>query len=177
MPEPQIDVARNKAVAAALRIGAKHIFFLDSDVHPPKDAIARLRGHGLQIVSALYARRQRPPRNQMLRKQGSTLVPIEEGMYPPGSLVECDAIGLGCLLVQTEVMRKIGAPWFQWTEGYLIGGVSEDFAFSAKAKDAGFRIFVDTSIVCKHSGLIKWLPPVRGENKFEYSMTTGLFSD
>jgi len=177
MPEPQIDVARNKAVAVALQIGARHILFLDSDVHPPMDVIAKLRKHDLAIVSALYARRQRLSRNQMLRRQGSNLIPIEEGTYLPGSLVECDAIGLGCVLIETDVMRKIGAPWFQWTESYLMGGVSEDFAFSEKVKEAGFKIFVDTSIVCRHSGLIKWLPTARGENNFEYSMTTGLFSD
>jgi hypothetical protein len=177
MPEPQIDVARNKAVAVALRAGAKYIFFLDSDVHPPNDVIARLLSHRLQIVSGLYGRRQMPPRNQMLRIRGSVLMPIEEGTYEPGSLVECDAIGLGCTLIETEVFRKIGAPWFRWTEGYVMGGASEDFDFCKKARDSRVKIFVDTSIVCRHSGLIKWLPPSKGENVFEYSQTTGLFSD
>lgn len=177
MPEPQIDVARNKAVAMALQIAAKHIFFLDSDVHPPNDAITRLLSHKLQIVSGLYPRRQKPPQNQMYRREGSVLKSIEEGTYEPGSLVECDAIGLGCVLIEVEILRKMGAPWFRWTDSYLMGGVSEDLYFCEKARDAGVKIFVDTSIVCRHSGLIKWLPPSKGENVFEYSQTTGLFSD
>jgi glycosyltransferase involved in cell wall biosynthesis len=177
MPEPQIDVARNKAVAAALQVGAKHVFFLDSDIHPPNDAISRLLSRKLPIVSGLYGRRQNPPRNQMLRRQGGVLIPIEEGMYEPGSLVECDAIGLGCVLVEAEALRKIGAPWFQWTESYVMGGESEDFEFCRKAKEADFKVFVDTGLICRHSGLIKWLPPSKNGNVFEYSQTTGMFSD
>ena len=68
LPEPQIDVARDKAVEVALNMGAKHVLYLDSDIHPPRDALAKLLAHKLPIVSALYARRQNPPWNQMLRK-------------------------------------------------------------------------------------------------------------
>jgi len=177
MPEPQIDVARNKAVAAAMQIGARQIFFLDSDVHPPNNAIARLVSHRLPIVSGLYARRQNPPRNQMMRRNGEILMPVQDGTFEPGSLVECDAVGMGCVLIETEVFRKIGAPWFRWDESYVIGGLSEDFDFCTKARNAGYKIFVDTSLVCKHSGLIKWLPPSKGQSMFEYSRATGLFSD
>jgi hypothetical protein len=67
--------------------------------------------------------------------------------------------------------------WFQWTEGYVLGGVSEDFDFCAKIREGGFKIIVDTSMVCRHTGLIKWLSPSRGGNVFEYSTTTALFSD
>jgi len=177
MPEPQIDVARNKAVAVAIQIGAERILFLDSDVHPPNNTIQRLLSHKLPIVSGLYARRQLPPRNQMMRREGERLVPIQEGMFEPGSVVECDAVGMGCFMIETEVLRKIGAPWFRWTEGYIMGGVSEDFDFCTKVRNAGYRICVDTSLICKHSGLIKWLPPSQGQNRFEYSRITGLFTD
>jgi GT2 family glycosyltransferase len=176
MPEPQIDVARDKAVEISLQLGAKHLLFLDSDVHPPKDVIAKLLAHKLPIVSALYARRQNPPWNQMLRRapDGFKFTPIEEGTYEAGSLVECDAVGFGCILIETRVFKIIERPWFRWTEYYAIGGISEDFNFCAKAKQAGFKITVDTSIICKHSGFIKWLPS-KGMNMFEYSQVSGVF--
>jgi len=175
LPEPQVDVARDKAAEISLQQGAKHLFFLDSDVHPPKDVIAKLLAHKLPIVSALYARRQNPPWNQMLRRapDGFKFTPIEEGTYEPGSLVECDAVGFGCVLIDTRVFKTVEKPWFRWSEYYAIGGVSEDFGFCTKAKQAGFKIVVDTSIICKHSGLIKWLPSQR-MNFFEYSKISGI---
>jgi len=178
LPEPQIDAARDKAVEVALRLGAKHVFYLDSDIHPPKDIIARLLAHNLPIVSGLYARRQNPPTNQMLRKapDGFKFIPIEEGSYQPGSLVECDAVGFGCVLVETRVFKAMERPWFRWTEYYAIGGASEDFNFCTKAKHAGFKIVVDTNIICKHSGLIKWTPS-KTLNRFEYTRTAGVYGD
>jgi hypothetical protein len=177
-PEPQIDVARNKTAEVALKVGAGHVFFLDSDIHPPRDVIHRLLAHHLPIVSALYARRQNPPNNQMLRRtpDSQKFVPIEEGAYKPGSLVECDAVGFGCALVEARVFRSIERPWFRWTEYYTPDGTSEDFDFCVKAKKAGFPIFVDTSIVCSHSGLIKWVPS-KTLNRFEYTQLSGVFSD
>jgi hypothetical protein len=178
LPEPQIDVARDKAVEVGLQQGAKHLFFLDSDIHPPRDAIAKLLSHKLPIVSALYARRQNPPWNQMLRKapDGFKFQPIEEGSYEPGSLVECDAVGFGCVLIDMHVFKAMEKPWFRWTEYYAIGGSSEDFNFCSKAKHAGFKIVVDTGVICKHSGFIKWVPS-KSMNLFEYSQVTGVFTD
>jgi len=178
LPEPQIDVARDKAVEVALSLGAKHLLFLDSDIHPPRDVIAKLLARNLPIVSALYARRQNPPWNQMLRRSadGYKFTPIEEGTYEAGSLVECDAVGFGCVLIDMHVFKSLERPWFRWTEYYAIGGISEDFNFCTKAKRAGFKVFVDTNVVCKHSGLIKWLPS-KGMNLFEYAQVSGVFGD
>ena len=175
LPEPQIDVARDKAAQISIELGATHLLFLDSDVHPPKDAIAKLMAHKLPIVSALYARRQNPSWNQMLRRSGDgfRFTPIEEGTYEPGSLVECDAVGFGCVLIETHVFKTMERPWFRWSEYYAIGGISEDFNFCMKAKQSGFKIIVDTSIVCKHSGLIKWLPS-KEKTLFEYSKVSGI---
>lgn len=178
LPEPQIDAARDKAVEISIQLGAKHLLFLDSDVHPPRDVIQRLLSRNLPIVSALYARRQNPPWNQMLRKSpdGFKFQPIQEGSYQPGSLVEADAVGFGCVLIETKVFKAMERPWFRWTEYYALGGISEDFNFCTKAKQAGFKIIVDTNVICKHSGFIKWLPS-RDMNFFEYSQVSGVFSD
>ena len=180
-PEPAIDVARDKACYLALQSGAKYLFFLDTDIHPPADVIRRLIAHNLPIVGGLYARRHFPPFNEMLKKQEGQAVgykPIMEGEYEKGKLVECDAIAFGCVMIKTEILKEMEIPYFRWTEHFAPNGQSEDFWFCQKAKRAGFKIFCDTSIVCKHSGPIKWLPvPPNSPGIFEYPIPGGVFPE
>lgn len=83
-------------------------------------------------------------------------VPIFDGQFPPGSMVECDVVGAGCLLVRTEVFERLKKPWFNWTIGEdpHNPGLSEDFYFCEKAKKAGYKILVDTSCLCGHESLL-----------------------
>jgi len=83
--------------------------------------------------------------------------------FQPGSLIEADLVGAGCLLIHRRVLERVPPPKFEWTIDY--DGVhnnvkvdeseraSEDFTFMRKAKKLGFRIIVDTSVQCIHVGL------------------------
>lgn len=154
-----IDRARNMLVETMLEKGCDWIFFLDSDVICPPDTVERLLAHKQPIISALYYRRY-PPYNPAMWVKSPQ--PTEQGKYTPimefpkGQIVEADVIGLGACLIHRRVFEKLEKPWFKWTEGWEKGGVSEDFYFCEKAKQAGFRILVDTSILCKHevSGVV-----------------------
>ena len=172
-PEPCIDICRDKAVATAIQNGAKWLFFLDADVIPPPDVIPRLLRHNLPIVAGLYIRRHNPPFNEMLRFRTDGMAglrPIQEGEYTLGTLVECDAVGTGCLLISTEVFETMkpfqvtidGQParpsYFLWTEFRLQNGMSEDFSWCVKARQSGFKIFCDTSIQCRHRGMVNFAP-------------------
>lgn len=176
LPEPQIDVARCKGVEIALQMAAENILFIDTDINPPPDVISRLLAHDKPIVSGLYARRYEPPWLEMLKQKPEGLTALFEGEYEKGSLVECDAIGMGCCLIKTSVFKEMEKPWFQWTEYYAAGGQSEDFTFCRKARRIGFKIYVDTSVICGHSGSIKWMPAPKGGHQFELMSNTGLFS-
>lgn len=172
-PEPMVDIARDKAVAMAMAIGARWLWFLDADIIPPKDTLLRLINHDKPIVGGLYVRRHNPPFNEMLRFSPGApnmLRPIQDGEYVPGELVECDAIATGCMLLNTELFEKIkprsiiidgnqGRPrWFLWEEWNLPNGMSEDFSFCVWARKQGVPIYCDTSIQCRHLGPIKFLP-------------------
>ena len=77
-----------------------------------------------------------------------------------GDLVECDGTGFGCTLMRTKIFKALDRPWF--TEGYEALETSnpshvvdsytctEDLPLMYRAKDAGFKCCVDTSIICKH---------------------------
>lgn len=172
-PEPCIDIVRDKAINVAHQNGARWLFFLDADVIPPADVIPRLLAHNKPIVSGLYVRRHNPPFNEMLRFNNAGMVaglsPIQDGTYQDGSLVECDAVGTGCVLIDMEVFEKVKPrqmvldgqqcrpQWFVWTEWRQHPGASEDFAFFMHCRKHGIPVFCDTSIKCKHIGPVKFI--------------------
>ena len=154
------DVMRNSACDDALRAGFQWLMFLDDDVIAPPDTFARLAGHGADVISGLYYRRQEPicPVAMTIGKDGQTT--WVRAWSPPDSTIEVDLVGAGCLLIHRRVLEALGAPWFEWQIGKprdaaqpKVGAMSEDFAFCMRAKSAGFKIYLDTSIRCEHVGL------------------------
>lgn len=153
------DVMRNLACEDALRGGFQWIFFLDDDVITPPDVVARLMSHGADVISGLYYRRQEPicPVAMTMVNGKATWVTTWD---PPNSVVEVDLVGAGCLLIHRRVLQAIGTHWFEWEIGKRQEdrpkdrqAMSEDFAFCIKAKQAGFKVYLDTSIACDHVGL------------------------
>jgi hypothetical protein len=156
------DVMRNSACSDALKNGYTWIFFLDDDVVPPPDAFLRLSRHGADVISGLYYRRSEPicPVAMTIDPQGQPQ--WVTSWHPPNSVVEVDLVGAGCLLLHRRVLERMPPPWFEWEIGRgepktsSSGGrsaMSEDFAFCTRAKEAGFKVYLDTSIQCEHVGL------------------------
>ncbi len=153
------DMARNVACQQALQAGADYLFFLDSDVIPPKDTILRLMKHDLPIVSGIYCRRSPPHAVPVMIRNGQWVTE-----YPANSLIEVDYVGAGCLLIRRDVLEhfppiddKRGKRWFDWRvdmAGLLPQGeaLSEDFSFCLAAKRCGLKVIVDTGIQCRHVG-------------------------
>lgn len=163
--------------------GVGPILLHNSDVIPPPDVIPRLMAHDKPIVAGLYVRRWNPPFNEMLRFRTDGmpgLRPIMDGEYVPGSLVECDAVATGCVLIKTEVFERMkpfeitidgkpGRPaWFLWTEWRLPVGASEDFSFFTRAKQQGIPVYCDTSLRCRHIGALKLLPSGNNSLQIEF---------
>lgn len=151
------DHARNAACMRALELGASHIYFVDSDVIPPRDAVLRLLAHDQPIIGGMYCRRSHPAAVPVAIKDGKWLTE-----FKPNSVVEVDLIGSGCLLIKSEVLEKLppqrpGKHWFDWRvdmQGVMQQGecLSEDFTFSVHARRNGYKVFLDTSIRCRHVG-------------------------
>lgn len=153
------DHARSQGCQRTLETGHDYLFFLDDDVIVPPDTIIRLMQRNLDIVGGLYYRRQLPPAPVMMRDiEGKGGQWITE--YQPGSLVEADLIGSGCMLVKRKVLEIMPAPWFEWKcdpfrwpDLKPMERCSEDYDFCRKARALGFKLYVDTSIQCHHAGI------------------------
>ncbi len=157
------DMARNTVCMRALEVGASHVFFLDSDVIPPPDAVMRLLAHNQPVISGMYCRRSPPAGVPVMIKNGQWVTE-----FTPNSVVEVDVVGAGCLLIRRDVLEKLppcrtGSHWFDWRVNMRGAGVipdaecmSEDFTFCLQCrKELGIKILVDTSIACKHVGFFE----------------------
>lgn len=158
------DHARNEACKRCLEIGFDYLFFLDSDVVPPSDAVPRLVRHNQPIVSGVYYRRSPPLGHPVMMKRGPDGGLGWVQQYPVPALLDVDAVGAGCLLIRRDVLEKLppqrpGHHFFDWRVNYRGLGaypdmscLSEDYTFTLHAQQHGIRTLVDTSVQCRHIG-------------------------
>ncbi|MBI2066900.1 MAG: hypothetical protein HYT77_02670 [Deltaproteobacteria bacterium] len=145
-----VDRARNYLVQQMLDhpMRATHLFFLDSDIVLPSDALMRLLAHKKPIISGLY-RKRLPPFEPMAFTEGrGTFEPISL-KKPTRRLLSVDYVGGGCLLIERNVFKKLRPPWFVSTLGAK-RHLPEDFYFCEKARRVGLKVFVDPSVTPLH---------------------------
>jgi hypothetical protein len=144
---PFVHENRNVLAQGALDAEASHLFFLDSDIACPDDTLVRLLAHNLPIVGANYHTRESP--------SFSTVKMFVEtkGEDLPTALFPCKALGTGCLLIQTDVLRDLATPWFNLlttVEGRVLTG--EDVWFCELARAGGYEVYCDPTIRVSHVG-------------------------
>lgn len=157
-----IDLARNELARKAIEVKSDYVWWLDSDMIPEDDTLEKLIKSEKDIVGALCYTRN-PPYKPVLRKLekiGSAYNFEFVDTVEKNKLVETDATGFGCLLMKTDVLKKISeksSPLFEFSEMITPSGtkyLSEDILFCIKAKEFGYKIFVNTNTVCGHIGEI-----------------------
>ena len=147
-----IGNARNGIVTDALDQGCTHLLFMDTDqVYYDRDMIPRMMSHNLPVVGTVVHRRGEPYDPLVMRGEPDKYVFIPDEEVFSGEVIEVDATGMGCMLVKTEVFLDIPQPWFELVpgkDGHKTLG--EDINFCWNLRQAGYRIFVDTSIKITH---------------------------
>jgi hypothetical protein len=149
-----ISGLRNEIVKKALAEGCTRLIMMDVDQVYHPDTIMRLLSHNLPIVGALVHRRY-PPFDSLMLKT----VEIDDKFngyesiddWQEGELVEVDATGGGCLMFDMDIFKKLPYPWFRDDkQAPGLPNIGEDIAFCQDLKEAGYRIFVDTSVPAGH---------------------------
>jgi hypothetical protein len=100
----------------------------------------------LEAVAALQSRRGSP--FPLLTKGGETLVEFT------GEPLRVSTAHFGLTMISVKHLKQIAKPWFwskpddqgEWQEGKL----DDDIYFWAKWREAGFRVFVDSSVSIGH---------------------------
>jgi len=137
--------AYNNIAREALKDGADLLFVVEDDTFPPPDAFIKLYEHikqGKKAVGGWYPKRQE-------RYEGTPIIIDSNGkreyLKADGEVHEVKTLPMGCTLYATEVFYKTTQDWFVRTER-----LSQDSFFSQKLTEAGYKMYVDTSIRCKH---------------------------
>lgn len=148
--------ARNDLAMKAIQGGYDHVLWFDSDMTFTPDTFQRLYATmektGADIVSGLYFRRVPPYTPVIFTKldfedDGCVFENPED--YPDEPF-EVEGVGFGCVLQKTETLLSVALKHKNLFAP--IHGVGEDLSFSWRARDCGYRIFVDPSIKLGHVG-------------------------
>ena len=163
---------RNSAARKFMRSGADWLLFIDSDMGFDPDAIDRLIDSAdpeqRPLVGGLCFGQRKGPEGPGNTRQLSPVptvyqwvdAPEQAGFapmydYPRDQMVACDGTGAAFLLIHRSVLAKIAETfptpreWFDDTiyKGEVFG---EDLTFCLRAKEAGFPLYVNTSVKVSH---------------------------
>ena len=140
--------ARNDCVRTFLNSDASYLFFVDSDAVPPVNAIEQLLSHGFEkkIISGL-CHEIKQDSDGLLKRIPLVLEAVKKTEYKIKDvqlkgILEVDATGTICVMIHKSVFNAIKNPWFL--------NSAEDFYFYEKAKEAGFRVYVDCNCGVEH---------------------------
>lgn len=149
-----VDNARNVIVQEFLASNATHLFFIDADTIPPRDAIWKMLEHDKDMVTAITPIVESDDGFTFYRK--SNVVGLE-GM-PIAShhgLQRAIAAGSSCILIKRKVFEGLPKPYyrFEYIDDQI---VSEDIFFTRKAFAVGFELWADTDLLANHYKPSMW---------------------
>ncbi len=160
-------LARERLAEFALQGKCDYMLFIDDDMTVPMNMFEKLFRHNVDICGALAFMRM-PPHSPVIYRVNEGYDPLQRldyyethviKNYKKDTLVECDAVGFGAVLIKTEILGRMAQPWFMSTTRS-----GEDLWFCYRAKrDAGARIFMDTSVKLGHIGI----PGIVDEETYE----------
>ena len=147
-PRPNLPMARNTGTRLA---SGDVLLFIDDDVHASADVISRLVAHyadpGVAGVTGYLA----SPTDAGDERMASFLRYVAEPglLYRPG-LMAVDHFFGGFMSFRRDVVERVGG-FDEWIGSQPVAA-AEDLEFCMRVRQAGFRLFLDTSITVMHVG-------------------------
>ena len=156
-----VHEARDSQAIHSIENDVDYLFFLDSDMMPAPSTLVQLMSHDKDIVSAMCFKRNPPfqpcfyTKASIKKGEDGKIIPIMESALAPETwdnegLVNVEAVGMACCLIKVDVFKKLeGGNWF-----FPLPRIGEDLTFCMKARQAGFKIYVDLGLNCHHLGYV-----------------------
>ncbi len=152
---------RNAGVRQAQDMGCTHLLMFDADMCLHRDTMVKLVKNDKDICGALAFQRYPPFHPVMFKRySGNWNGELDKLSYEiiikweKETLVEVDAVGTGVVMINMNVFDGMEEPYFERIFKTVKDGkevfFGEDISFCIKAKRAGYRIFMDTSIPAGH---------------------------
>lgn len=152
-----IYTSRNNLALQALKGEFDYILWLDSDMVFQQDLLIQLKKvmdeKELDFVSGLYFRRV-PPFTPVLFDK----LEIDEAgactwtdwKDVPEGLFKVGGCGFGCVLMKTDILFEVQSKFGGMFNP--IASMGEDLSFCWRARQCGYDLWCDPSIVCGHVG-------------------------
>ena len=152
-----IYTSRNNLALQAMKTEFDYMLWLDSDMVFQQDLLIRMKQtmdeKGLDFLTGLYFRRV-PPFTPVLFDQ---LDIAEDGSCTwtdfkdvPEGLFKIGGCGFGCVLIKTDVLFDVQAKFGELFNP--IANMGEDLSFCWRARQCGYDVWCDPSLVCGHVG-------------------------
>lgn len=147
----------------------KHYDFVlsvESDIFPNEDIIQELLFHQKQVVGAIYDRDEGVSRKltlQRLIKEAPDKISSinfdagEEIVFCNGTLKKVSSVGLGCVMINIDVLKKIP---FRWEPNNTL---HPDALWSYDCYKHGIDIWADTNQTARHENTDYWFDNARKE--------------
>lgn len=134
---------RERLATEALNFNADYILWLDSDITFPSSVALRLLAHDEPVVACNYIRRQLPAKGVAYEIIGDWENPLPFDVQD--ELVDVQGVGMGCMLIKTEIFKKLPKPWFEFGWSSKSNDhLGEDMLLCQKIASAGYTIKIDT---------------------------------
>lgn len=136
---------REHLVDQAIENNFDYILWLDSDIYCPSMLVTKLLSHNMPVVACNYIRRQLPAKGVAYKKMYEWNNPLD--FEPKDHLIEVEGIGMGCMLMKTEIFKKLKKPWFEFKYNADSNDwLGEDMILCEKIRSLGYKIMVDVNL-------------------------------
>lgn len=145
--------ARNTIVEQFLKTDATHLWMIDDDTIPPKDALEKLLALEKPIASGVtpILRHEGLTSNVYMESQPLSMDDATKDKKPFPAI----AVGASCLMIERETLRKMHSKYRgrifedQWTPSNEL--ISEDIVFCNRARESYLQINIHPEVVCRHA--------------------------
>lgn len=142
------------------KIDYSHLMWIDSDILFNPQQFQKLIDDDKDIVSGLYLMDNgqqfasvKDWDEEYFKKNSSFQFLSPRDIENQKELIDMSYTGFGFMLIKKGVFESMSYPWFKPIEkkiGDMIDFTMEDVAFCLRAKEQGFKIFVDPAIRVGH---------------------------
>jgi len=138
IPSPYIHVGREQFLEAAIKQGATHVLWLDTDMSVPRELAVLLAMHDQPIVACNY--RVRQPSGLFTAFRDGLRIPTRSDSTGLEAVEYC---GMGAMLMRTDIVTGLGRPWFRHGLNEFGGDIGEDVMFCRGLGRAGYTVYID----------------------------------
>jgi GT2 family glycosyltransferase len=148
------------------KIDYDYIMWIDSDILFTSEQFDKLLSNNMDICGGLYLMdgggQFAAVRNwdeKVFQKNGKFDFLTPDDISKSPNLMEVVYSGFGFLLIKRGIFESIKYPWFgpvYTTIGECHDFASEDVSFCMRAREAGFKIYVDPTVWVKHEKIYRY---------------------